>query len=106
MTVNRAALGGNNDLSALSVSAGVLVPVFAAGTTTYDVVVLNTTLATAVTALVADSTATLTINGAAAISGVPSGSIPLVTGANPILVEVTAQNGSPKTYTVTVTVEP
>jgi hypothetical protein len=106
VTVNRAALGGNNDLSVLSVSAGALVPAFAAGTTTYDVAAPNATATTTITATVADSAATLTINGVAAISGAPSASIPLAVGTNAIPVVVTAPNASQKTYTVTITRAP
>ncbi len=106
VTVNRAALGGNNDLSALSVSAGALVPGFTSGITAYAVAAPNTTVTTTITATVADSAATLTINGVAAISGAPSASIPLVVGANAIPVVVTAPNASQKTYTVTITRAP
>jgi hypothetical protein len=103
--VNRAAivLSGNNNLSGLVVSAGPLDPPFDAGTTSYTVQAPLFTADTTVTATVADSTATLTINGSPATSGVASASIPLALGANPISIVVTAENGSPKTYTVTVT---
>ena len=103
--VNRAAivLSGNNNLSDLVVSVGSLDPPFDAGTTSYNVLAPILTADTTVTATVADSTATLTINGSPATSGVPSASIPLSIGANQISIVVTAENGSPKTYTVTVT---
>jgi Cadherin-like beta sandwich domain len=105
MTVNRAAivLSGNNNLSDLVVSAGPLDPPFDAGTTSYNVQAPIFTADTTVTATVADSTATLTINGSPATSGVASSSIPLALGANPISIVVTAENGSQKTYTVTIT---
>ena len=105
--VNRAAivLSGNNNLSALAVSAGALVPAFDPATTNYDVL-LPIGTDTTVTATVADSTATLTINGSPATSGVESASIPLAQGANPISIVVTAENGTTKTYTVIVTQEP
>jgi hypothetical protein len=104
VTVNRPApANSNNNLSALVVSAGPLTPGFLAGTHTYNVNnVANTTMSTTVTATVADSTATLTINGSAAISGVAAGPIALAVGANPIHIVVTAQDGTPNTYTVTV----
>ncbi len=103
VTVHRAApANSNNNLSTLAVSAGTLSPPFIAGTPSYNVTVLNATLTTTVTATVADSTATLTINGAAAISGIAAGPIALSVGANPIPIVVTAQDGTPKTYTVTV----
>ena len=65
VTVNRAAivLSGNNNLSGLVVSAGPLDPPFDAGTTNYNVQAPLLTADTTVTATVADSTATLTING-------------------------------------------
>ncbi|GKS59815.1 hypothetical protein YTPLAS18_33420 [Nitrospira sp.] len=106
VTVNRAAvvLSGNNNLSALAVSAGTLMPAFDAGTASYNVSAPNTVAVTTVTATVADSaTATMTINGAPANSGVAFGPIMLSEGANPINIIVTAQNGMQKPYTVTVT---
>ncbi len=109
VTVHRAAivLSGNNNLSALVVSAGALIEPFAAGTLNYTVTALNTTTDTTVIATVEDSTATLTINGLPATSGAPSVSIPLVGGTNPsISVVVTAENLATKTYAITITVEP
>ena len=108
VTVNRAAivLSGNNNLSALDVSAGALIETFDAGTPSYTVTAPNTTTDTTVTATVADPTATLTINGSAATSGVPSASIALAVGPNPIPIVVTAEDLSTKTYTVTITREP
>ncbi|MDE3041968.1 MAG: cadherin-like beta sandwich domain-containing protein [Nitrospirota bacterium] len=109
VTVNRAAivLSGNNDLSALVVSAGALVPNFDAATTNYNVAAPNSTTGTTVTATVADANATLTINGVAATSGVQSANITLVAGSNPpIPIAVTAQNGTTNTYFVTITVGP
>ena len=107
VTVNRLAivLSGNNNLSALDVSAGALAPAFNATTIGYDVLALNTPASTTVTATVADSTATLTINDSPATSGVPSAPIALVGGgvANPIFIIVTAEDGTPKTYTVNIT---
>jgi DNA-binding NtrC family response regulator len=103
--VNRAAivLSGNNNLSALAVSAGALNEPFNAGTLNYTVTLASTTADTTVTATAADSTATLTINGSPAASGVPSVSIPLAQAATTsIPVLVTAENGTPKTYTVTI----
>ena len=108
VVVNRAAivLSGNNNLSALIVSAGALGPAFDAAILSYDVAVPNTTVDTTITATVEDSTAALTINGSPAISGVPSPSILLAVGPNWILTVVTAGNGSQKTYTVMITRDP
>jgi len=105
VTVHRAAivLSGNNNLSGLVVSVGSLDPPFDAGTTSYNVQAPLFTADTTVTATVADSTATLSINGSPAVSGVASAIVPLAIGVNPISIAVTAENGSQKTYTVTIT---
>ena len=107
VVVNRAAivLSGNNNLSALAVSAGAFVPAFAATTTSYGLTVPNSTADTTVTATVADSTATLTINGSPATSGVAAPSIALAVGQNSITIVVTAGNGARNSYTVTITRE-
>ena len=107
VVVNRAAivLSGNNNLSALVVSAGAFVPAFAATTTSYGLTVPNSTADTTVTATVADSTATLTINGSPATSGVAAPSIALAVGQNSITIVVTAGNGAMNPYTVTITRE-
>ncbi len=106
VTVNRAAPAGNNNLSSLVVSAGALVPAFDAAILNYDVAVPNTTADTTITAMVEDSTATLTINGLFAASGSALGPIPLLVGSNSIPIVVTAGNGTPKTYTVIITRDP
>jgi hypothetical protein len=102
--VNRALPSGNNNLSALNVSAGPLTPAFDFATTTYDVVAPNGTTNTTVTATVADSAATLTINGSPATSGVGA-QIDLVSGQqNSIFIVITAENNVSNTYRVNITV--
>jgi len=101
--VNRAAPSGNNNLSALIVSAGALVPEFSAATTAYDVTAPNTTENSTVTATVQDSTATLEINGSPATSGVPSAPIVLNELNKEIRIVVTAGNGTTITYIVNIT---
>ncbi|PWK13487.1 cadherin-like beta sandwich domain-containing protein [Tumebacillus permanentifrigoris] len=97
------AMSSNANLSGLTLSAGTLSPVFAAGTTSYTASVSSGTTSVQVTPTIADATATVTVNGAAAISGNAS-TVSLNPGANPIPVVVTAQDGvTQKTYTVTVT---
>jgi len=100
--VNRALPSGNNNLSALSVSAGGLESMFNPATTTYDVTAPTTTENTTVTATVEDSTATLTIDGSTAISGMPSAPIALSGKHHEIRIVVTAGNGTKNTYIVNI----
>ncbi|HWV46216.1 MAG TPA: cadherin-like beta sandwich domain-containing protein, partial [Nitrospira sp.] len=102
--INRAALGGNNNLSALAVSPGTLDPAFNANTTNYTVDVASTVTSATVTPRLQDTTASMTVNGQATNSG-QARTIQLGTPGSsppPILIVVTAQNGTQKTYTVDV----
>jgi hypothetical protein len=87
----------------LVLSAGSLSPTFASNTTAYTLAVANTMTSTTVTPTVENSTAKVKVNGVVVASGKASASIPLAVGSNTIKVLVTAQNGTTKTYTVTVT---
>ncbi|WP_405079938.1 cadherin-like beta sandwich domain-containing protein [Paenibacillus chitinolyticus] len=103
VSVTRAAASSNADLNNLTLSAGMLNPSFASGTTSYTAGVSNNVTSVDVTPTVADSTATVKVNGSAAVSGSPS-SVPLNVGSNTVAVLVTAQDGTTqKSYTVTVT---
>ncbi|MCY9597385.1 hypothetical protein PC41400_08855 [Paenibacillus chitinolyticus] len=103
VTVNRAApLSGNADLSSLSLSAGTLNPAFAPGTTAYTVNVANSVNTVDVTPATADSTAFVKVDGKSVTSGTAS-AVSLNVGSNTVEVQVTAQNGSVKTYTLTIT---
>lgn len=106
ISVNRAevpVVSSNADLSGLTLSAGDISPVFAAGTTGYSSTVSNSVSRLSVTANVYDSHATITVNGVATDSGASSELVNLQVGTNAIKIVVTAQNGNSKTYTVTVT---
>ncbi|KPD07723.1 hypothetical protein AM501_13880 [Aneurinibacillus migulanus] len=97
-------VSNNADLSNLTLSQGTLAPVFASGTTTYTASVGNEVNSVTVTPTVADSTATVKVNNAAAASGVATVPIPLNVGPNTITVMVTAQDGTTqKSYTITIT---
>ncbi len=109
VNVQRAALGGNNNLSGLTVSPGPLTPVFAAATTNYTVDVASTVGSITVTprlqAPTADPTATMTVNGQPTTSGQARTITPLnPAGQNTLItIQVTAPNTiSQKTYTVNV----
>ena len=102
ITVNRISTVAT--LSGLVMSAGTLSPIFASGTKVYTFSVANGVTGLTVSPTLTNSFATVTVNGAAATSGAASSSIPLVVGANPITLLVTAQDGvTTSTYTVTVT---
>ncbi len=103
LTVNRAA-SANDNLSALTLSAGTLSPAFAGGTLNYTASVANSTSSITITPTAADINATIKVNGTTVSSGTASGAIALSVGPNAISVAVTAQNGAATaTYTVTVT---
>jgi hypothetical protein len=101
--VTRAALGGNNNLSALTVSPGTLNPAFNANTLSYTVDVASSVTSVSVTPTRQDSNATITVNGQATDSG-QSRTVALNgPGSNTVIpIVVTAPNGSQKTYTVNV----
>jgi HSP20 family molecular chaperone IbpA len=92
-------------LSGLSLSSGSLSPDFAAGTTGYTATVGSEVAGITVTPIVNEEHAILTVNGTAIASGATSDEIPLNFGENTITINVTAQNGDVKTYTVLVTRE-
>ncbi|MGC5328770.1 beta strand repeat-containing protein, partial [Brevibacillus sp. SYSU BS000544] len=103
INVNRAAASTNADLSNLVLSAGTWDSPFSSGDTDYAVNVGYGVENITVTATVADSNATITVNGADVSPGVASSNISLTAGANtPITVVVTAQSGATKTYTINV----
>lgn len=86
----------DNTLSALSLSSGALNEVFTAGVTEYTANVPNGVSSVVVLYTVADNTASAAVSGGS----------PLGVGANTVTVSVTAQNGSVKVYTITVTRAP
>ena len=83
---------GNNNLSSLSISPGTLSPGFSAGTTSYSASVSNSTTSVAVSATAADGKARVAVWGNTGLD----------VGNNTVTVQVTAENGSKKTYTITV----
>jgi|GEM_PF-1049752 len=87
-------------LSDLAVSSAALVPDFTADHFSYDVVVSSDTASIRLTPT-APVGYTITVAGQVVASGAPSQPIPLVTGANPVVVAVTST--VTRTYVVTVT---
>ena len=105
ITVNRAAPSSNNNLSALSVTPGSLVPTFAANTLSYTVNLATTVTSVDVSATKADADAVIS-GDVAAGTGVATGqaTIPLDgPGTSKVVsITVTAPSGASQTYTVTV----
>jgi ketosteroid isomerase-like protein len=100
----QAAPATNADLSDLTLSAGPLDQAFQANQTSYTATVGFLVSVTTVTPTTDDANATVSVNGAAVISGTASGAISLDEGSNTITVIVTAEDGTTtKTYTVDVT---
>jgi len=101
--VNIKVLSNNANLSNLVLNSGPLTPVFATATTNYTANVASTVASVTVTPTTSDPTATVKVNGTAVTSGSASANLTLAVGANTISTVVTAQNGTAKTYTLTVT---
>ena len=105
VTVNRLAAPASTDagLSDLTVSTGTLVPAFVAPGTSdspgYTVTVPNATMSITVTAVKADSSASLTINPSSPVND-------LQVGNTDFTIVVTAQAGNGLAYFVTVIREP
>jgi hypothetical protein len=101
--VNRAALGGNNNLSGLTVSPGSLSPTFSAGTEDYTVNVASTVTSITVTPTRQDPNATITVNGTPSTSGQGRSIALNGAGSNTLInIAVTAPNGNQKSYSVNV----
>ncbi|MFC4598067.1 leucine-rich repeat protein [Cohnella hongkongensis] len=89
-------------LAGLTLSAGDLDPRFQAGITSYSADVGYATSIVAIVPEVSDQAATVTVNGNVAESGQPV-QVNLNVGSNPVAIIVTAEDGTTKTYHVTIT---
>ncbi len=96
-------LSSNNYLSGLTISQGTLTPAFDRNTTAYTAEVENATDSITVTPVKDSNWASLKVNDKTVASGSASEAIKLAEGANTITIRVTAENGSTKDYTITVT---
>ena len=93
-------IGYSADLRSMTLSEGTLSPVFDPETITYTASADQASVE--ITAVLADESAALTVNNAAATSGAAV-HVPLNVGPNTITIVVTARDEQTKTYTVTVT---
>ncbi|WP_204758288.1 S-layer homology domain-containing protein, partial [Heliomicrobium gestii] len=104
LQVNNQSQSGNNMISALTLSGLSLNETVSSAVYDYTATAPFALTATTVTATI-DPTAAVRVNGEEVTNGQPSRPIPLTVGPNTIWLIVTAQDGTPKTYTVTVTRE-
>jgi Cadherin-like beta sandwich domain len=102
IVVNRAGVASNNaSLSNLTISSGMLTPVFAMNTLAYTDAVANAVTSVTVTPITADANATIKVNTVTVASGSASAAINLVVGMNNVNVVVTAQDGTTiQTYAI------
>jgi len=102
ITVTRAS--STADLAGLTISDGILAPVFSTGVNRYVDTVSNAIASVTVTPTTAISTSTVKVNGTTVVSGSASGSIAVAVGNTTINTVVTAQDGiTKKTYVIVVT---
>ncbi len=101
--ITRAGLTGENSLQRLSISPGTLDPAFNLNTLNYTVNVASSVATMRITPTVQDPLAALRVNGQAAVSG-QAQTIPLNNPGQSTVISmvVTAQNGTPKQYTLVV----
>ncbi|MES2069174.1 MAG: cadherin-like beta sandwich domain-containing protein [Pseudomonadota bacterium] len=91
-------------LSALTLSAGSLSPIFTAAGSSYTVSVSNSVSSITLTPVASSGAATIKLNGTTVTSGAASGAISLAVGTTSISIVVTAQDGTTtKTITVAAT---
>ncbi len=100
-------MSGDATLSGLTVTPGTLTPPFAAATTGYTLNVASTVTDVMLTPTAADAAATLSVSG----STVASGSVTTISSLTPggtrvVPIVVTAADGRPMTYQVTITNAP
>ena len=98
----RPVISSDASLSALTASVGSVSPVFSPSTLQYSISVSNQVTSIRMRPTVAESHATITVNGLAATSGDLAQNVTLAEGNNSISIVVTAQNNSTNTYAITV----
>lgn len=100
--VTRNVPSSNANLTALTLSSGSLSPAFSPDSIVYSATVAATVSSITITPTLADTTARVSVNTIAIDSANPSAAINLAGGSNAITIKVTAQNGTTKTYALSV----
>jgi gliding motility-associated-like protein len=101
LTVNRTIPSSNAGLANIVLNNGALFPAFSTSVTSYTATTNYVSLTVTPTAL--NQYATIAINGQSVNSGSPSAPIHLAYGTNTLTTQVTAQDGTIKDYTITIT---
>jgi len=101
-TITRA-LSSNADLAGLVISRGTITPAFATLTAVYSVSVPNEVKSISITPITSDAAATVTVNNKSVVPSAATGDQPLTIGPNYFTIKVKAQDGTIKTYSLTVT---
>jgi hypothetical protein len=103
ISVNRLSGSSSNaDLAGLEISDGTLSPLFSANTTGYDVNVSVDTSSINVKSTVAGINASVTVNGNPVASGSESSTVNLSNATTNVIVKVSAENSTLKTYNIKV----
>ncbi|MHA6482393.1 cadherin-like beta sandwich domain-containing protein [Paenibacillus sp. strain BS8-2] len=101
--IRRIGPSNNANLGELSISNGIVSVLADIRTTNVRVAALLSTSSVTITPTVSDSNATVTVDGVSLASGSASSAINLSLGSNPpIEIEVTAPDGTTKTYSLTI----
>lgn len=100
LNIQRAGPGSNAELAALALSSGTLSPPFDPATQHYSATVTEPSVAVQPTAADCPS---LTVNGQPVASGSASTPVPLALGANTLTVQSMAQDGTTRTFSLTIT---
>lgn len=102
ITITRA-LPSDADLTNLNLSKGTLTPAFAPDDTSYTASVANAVTSITITPIAGDAKAIIKIHGKTVKSGTASVALSLTVGVNTFNVIVKAQDGTLKTYSITIT---
>lgn len=106
VTVTRSQPSTNSDLLSLTFSDGTLLQTFASATTSYNLSLPNSVSSITITPVSSSSVATINVNGSNTVSGTASIPVSIIVGLTSKLVVVTAEDGTTKVYTITVTRAP
>ncbi|MGI6605864.1 MAG: cadherin-like beta sandwich domain-containing protein [Peptococcia bacterium] len=102
LRVNRGEADTNADLAGLSLNEGNVPLEFTGDITGYNLTVSNKVRSLSVKPVTVEETAVVTVNGVAVSSGENSEPIALRTGSNVVTIQVVAEDGTEKTYTLNI----